>query len=160
RAIVSERNPIRIGVIGVGQIGKYHLNNYSKIPGAQIVAVADINEAEAQRVAGLHNIPDVYSDFRELLKRDDIEAGDVCLHNNLHMPMTVAALEAGKNVYCEKPMAGSYHDAEAMFNRAKALGKKLSIQLASLFYEETKAAKYLVDNGYLGKVYHARSTGH
>lgn len=157
---MSERNPVRIGVIGVGQIGKYHLHNYSKIPDAHIVAICDINETEAQRVAGLHSIPDVYTDFRDLLKRDDIEAVDVCLHNNLHMPMTVAALEAGKNVYCEKPMAGSYRDAETMFNRAQALGKKLSIQLASLFYDETKAAKYLIDNGHLGKVYHARSTGH
>jgi len=157
---VSDRKPVRIGVIGVGQIGKYHLNNYREIPDAQIVAICDINEAEAQRVAGLHNIPDIYLNFRDLLKRDDIDAVDVCLHNNLHMPMTVAALEAGKNVYCEKPMAGSYRDAETMFRRAKELGKKLSIQLASLFYEETKAAKYLIENGYLGKVYHARSTGH
>jgi predicted dehydrogenase len=157
---VSERKPIRIGVIGVGQIGKYHLDNYSKIPDAQIVAVADINETEARRVAGIHKIPDVYTDFRELLKRDDIEAVDVALHNNLHMPVTVTALESGKNVYCEKPMAGSYRDAETMFNRAKQVGKKLSIQLASLFYKETKAAKYLIDEGYLGKLYHARSTGH
>lgn len=157
---MSERKPVRIGVIGVGQIGKHHLDNYSKIPDAQIVAIADINETEARRVAELHKIPDVYTDFRELLKRDDIEAVDVALHNNLHMPVTVAALEAGKNVYCEKPMAGSYRDAETMFNRAKELGRKLSIQLASLFANETKAAKYLIENGHLGKVYHARSTGH
>lgn len=157
---MSERKPVRIGVIGVGQIGKHHLDNYSKIPDAQIVAIADINETEARRVAELHKIPDIYTDFRELLKRDDIEAVDVALHNNLHMPVTVAALEAGKNVYCEKPMAGSYRDAETMFNRAKELGRKLSIQLASLFANETKAAKYLIENGHLGKVYHARSTGH
>jgi predicted dehydrogenase len=157
---VSERKAVRIGVIGVGQIGKYHLDNYSKVPDAQIVAICDINEPEAQRVAGIHNISDIYNDFRDLLKRDDIDAVDVCLHNNLHMPMTVAALEAGKNVYCEKPMAGSYRDAETMFKRAKELDKKLSIQLASLFYKETKAAKYLIDEGHLGKVYHARSTGH
>ena len=59
-------------------------------------------------MAELYKIPNVYTDFRELLKRDDIEAVDVCLHNNLHMPVTVAALEAGKHVYCEKPMAGAY----------------------------------------------------
>ena len=108
---------VRIGVIGVGQIGKSHLRNYSEIDGAEIVAVADINDAEAQRVADLHAIPNVYTDFRDLLQRDDIEAVDVALHNNLHMPVTVAALEAGKHVYCEKPMAGAYIDAETMFNR-------------------------------------------
>ena len=158
--MVEQREPVRIGIIGVGQIGKHHLNNYSKIPDAQIVAVADVNEAEARRVAELHNIPNVYTDFREMLKRDDIQAVDVALHNNMHMPMTVAALEAGKNVYCEKPMAGSYRDAETMLARARETGKKLSIQLSWLFRNETKAAKYLIDAGHLGKVYHARSVGH
>lgn len=156
----KSRKPVRIGVIGVGQIGKHHLNNYSKIPDAQIVAVADVNEAEARRVAELHNIPHVYTNFRELLQRDDIQAVDVALHNNLHMPMTVAALEAGKHVYCEKPMAGSYRDAEKMLTTARDCERKLSIQLALLFSDETKAANYLIDNKHLGKLYHARSTGH
>jgi predicted dehydrogenase len=158
--MAEKREPVRIGIIGVGQIGKHHLNNYSKIPDAQIVAVADVNEAEARRVAELYNIPNVYTDFRELLKRDDIQAVDVALHNNMHMPMTVAALEAGKNVYCEKPMAGAYRDAETMLTRARETGKKLSIQLSRLFQNETKAAKYLIEAGHLGKLYHARSVGH
>ncbi|MBI1282555.1 MAG: gfo/Idh/MocA family oxidoreductase [Anaerolineaceae bacterium] len=152
--------PVRIGIIGVGQIGKHHLERYSKIPNAHIVAISDINEAEARRVAALYNIPDVYTDFRELLKREDIEAVDVCLHNNLHMPMTVAALQAGKHVYCEKPMAGAYVDAEKMLTTAREVNKKLAIQFFSLFSEETKAAKSLIDAGQLGKLYHARSTGH
>ena len=134
---------VRIGVIGVGQIGKHHLDNYRKIDQAQIVAVADVNEMEAERVAAAHGIPDVYTRFADLLRRDDIDAVDVALHNNLHMPVTVASLEAGKHVYCEKPMAGSYRDAETMFNTAQATGKKLSIQLTSLFSDETKAARAL-----------------
>jgi predicted dehydrogenase len=154
------REPARIGVIGVGQIGKHHLSNYSKIPDAQIVAVADVNEAEARRVAEANQIPNVYTNFRELLQRDDIQAVDVAVHNNLHMPVTVAALEAGKDVYCEKPMAGSYRDAETMLARARDCGRKLVIQLAFLYTNETKAARYLIDNHHLGRLYHARSTGH
>jgi predicted dehydrogenase len=151
---------VRIGIIGVGQIGKHHLNIYGqKVEDARIVAIADINEAEAQRVSQVYDIPSVYTDFRELLKRDDIEAVDVCLHNNLHMPVTVAALEAGKHVYCEKPMAGAYRDAEVMYQTAKRLKRKLSIQLRNLFLKETKAAKALIDEGFLGKPYHARSAG-
>ncbi len=153
-------DPVRIGVIGVGQIGKHHLNTYDKIPAAQVVAVADINQAEAQRVAAAHNVPDIYSDFRELLKRDDIQAVDVCLHNNFHAPVTVAALQAGKNVYCEKPLAGSYIDAEWMFNTAQQTGLKLHMQLSTLYSKETRAAKYLIDQGKLGRLYHARSVGH
>jgi predicted dehydrogenase len=150
---------VQIGVIGVGQIGKHHLNNYAKIEGAQVIAIADINEAEANRVSGVYDIPNVYTDFRDLLARDDVEAVDVCLHNNFHMPMTVAALEAGKHVYCEKPMAGAYTDAEKMYRTAQELGRKLSIQLNTLYRKEAKAAKWLIDNDYLGKLYHGRSTG-
>ena len=151
--------PVRLGIIGVGQIGKSHLNQYAKIPGAQMVAAADVDEAELKRVAEQFQIPHTYTDFRKLLKRDDIQAVDVCLHNNLHSPVTVAALEAGKDVYCEKPMAGSYVDAKAMHDAAVRLGRKLSIQLATLFSKETKAAKALIDGGRLGHIYHARSTG-
>jgi predicted dehydrogenase len=157
---MTQTNPVRIGVIGVGQIGKHHLDNYQKVSGAQVVAVADINETEARRVAEVYGIPHVYTDFRALLGRDDIQAVDVALHNNLHAPVTVAALEAGKHVYCEKPMAGAYIDAERMLRAAQATGRKLSIQLSSLFSDETQAAKALIDGGYLGKLYHARSVGH
>jgi predicted dehydrogenase len=155
---VSER--VRIGVIGVGQIGKIHLDNYRSIAGAEIVAVADLNGTEAHRVAEVYGVPDVYTDFRELLARDDVQAVDVCLHNNLHMPVTVAALEAGKEVYCEKPMAGTYADALRMFEAARELGRKLHVQSALVFAPGTQAAKALVDDGALGRLYHARSAGH
>lgn len=154
------QDKVRVGVIGVGQIGKYHLNNYSKIPHAEVVAVADVNDAELQRVKGVYNIAHAYTNFRELLQRDDIEAVDVCLHNNFHMPVTVAALEAGKHVFCEKPMAGAYTDAEKMFNTARQLGRKLHIQCQNIFQKEAKAAKALIDGGQLGKIYHMRSVGH
>ncbi len=151
---------VRIGMIGVGQIGKHHLDRYRNVPNAEIVAAADINEAEARRVGEVYGIPNIYTDFRRLLERDDIDAVDVCLHNNFHMPATVAALAAGKHVYCEKPMAGSYADAERMLQAARECNRKLSIQVLDLYKPFTKAAKALIDGGHLGKVYHARSVGH
>lgn len=151
---------VRIGFIGVGQIGKAHVETYSKLPHADLVAVADLNQAEAQRVADLYGIPHVYSDFRQLLARDDIDAVDVCLHNNFHMPVTVAALQAGKHVYCEKPMAGAYVDAATMLDTARTSGKQLHIQTRNLYLTETKVAKKLIDDGHLGRLYHARSVGH
>jgi predicted dehydrogenase len=130
-------DPVRIGMIGVGQISKKHLGHYAKIEGAEIVAAADIDAAELARVAGERGIPDTYSDFREMLARDDIRAVDVCLHNNLHMPVTVEALRAGKHVYCEKPIAGSYVDGVTMLDTARECAKMLHIQLWSLFTKET-----------------------
>lgn len=151
--------PVRVGVIGVGQIGKHHLDNYKEIPNAEVVAVADINEQEATRVSELYGIPHVYTDFRKLLERDDIQAVDVCLHNNFHAGVTIAALEAGKQVFCEKPMAGAYIDAERMVQASRDTGNWLHIQCRNIFLKETKAAKYLIEEGHLGKVYHLRSTG-
>ena len=109
----GDRN-VRMGIIGVGQIGKLHLERYAKIPHVEMVAACDIDAPELQRVAELHGIPNTCEQFRDLLARDDIEAVDVCLHNNLHAPVTIAALEAGKNVFCEKPIAGTYVDGKAM----------------------------------------------
>jgi predicted dehydrogenase len=157
---MSSSDRVRVGVIGVGQIGKHHLDNYKKVPSAEVVAIADVNQAEAERVGSVYGIPNVYTDFRQLLARDDIQAVDVCVHNNYHMPISVAAMEAGKDVFCEKPMAGAYVDALKMWNTAQQLGRKFSIQFITMYHNETKAAKYLIDEGHLGNIYHARSYGH
>jgi predicted dehydrogenase len=151
---------VRIGIIGVGQIGKIHLHEYTEMEGVELVGAADIDAAELANVAEHFKIEKTHADFRELLARDDIDAVDVCLHNNFHMPFTVAALEAGKHVYCEKPMAGAYSDAVKMFETAEACGRKLSIQLSTLFAKQTKAAKHFINEGHLGKIYHARSSGY
>ncbi|MFC0331029.1 Gfo/Idh/MocA family oxidoreductase [Paenibacillus sepulcri] len=151
--------PVRIGIIGVGLIGKHHIQQYSAIEGVEIAAVCDINEQEARKTAEQYQISSVYSDYRQMLARDDLTAVDVCLHNNLHAEATIAALQAGKHVYCEKPIAGTYRDGLTMVEMAQECGKMLHIQLGTLYRNETKAAKTLIDAGKLGKLYHARSTG-
>ncbi|KPK59385.1 MAG: oxidoreductase [Planctomycetes bacterium SM23_32] len=159
---------VKLGIIGTGQIGKSHIAHYlglsrgrwslPPVPGAEIVAVCDINEAEVRRVAKEHGFPHALTDFRELLAMDEIVAVDVCLHNNLHAPVSIAAMEAGKHVYCEKPLAGSYVDAEAMVRKADQTGRMLSMQLGSLFSNETAAARRLIEDGHLGEPYYAKSS--
>lgn len=163
---------VKLGIIGVGLIGKVHLERYRgkvhfqphpfeslpPIPDARIIAACDINEEELERVAKEYDIPHTFTDFRELLAMDEIVAVDVCLHNNLHAPVTIAALEAGKNVYCEKPLAGSLVDAKRMCLKAQEVGRLLSMQLRTLFSKETAAAKRLIDEGHLGKLYYAKSS--
>ena len=151
---------VRIGVIGVGQIGMLHLKRYAAIDGANVVAVCDSLPANVEAARAEYDIADGYGDLNELLKREDIDAVDVCVHNNKHAPITIAALEAGKDVYCEKPMAGAYRDAEDMLAAADRCGRKLGIQLASLFSMEARVARRLIDEGHLGKAYYARSFGY
>jgi predicted dehydrogenase len=154
-----DKEIINVGIIGVGQVGKRHVERYQKLPGVRVVAVADIEEGEAARVAQATAIPHAFADFHDLLALDDIDAVDVCLHNNLHAPVSVAAMEAGKHVFCEKPMAGSYIDAWHMVETAHRLDRQLGVQLLDLFSMPVKAARRLIDEDYLGEIYYARSVG-
>jgi len=147
---------VKVGIIGVGQIGKQHLEKYRSLP-VEVVALADTDEAEGQRVSQQFGIPRTFTGFRDLLRIEEIEAVDVCVHNNLHAPITIAALEARKHVFCEKPIAGSYADGKAMVDAAARTGRKLSIQLGTLFSKETKAARRLIAEGHLGKLYYAKA---
>jgi predicted dehydrogenase len=155
----SNREEIRVGIIGTGRVGESRMKTYAGIEGARIVACADVNEAGSRRIAEAHGVAHVYGSFRDLLARDDIDAVDICLHNNFHMPVTLAALAAGKHVHCEKPMAGSYRDAEAMLVAAREHGRLLHIELSSMYSDETLAARELIAQGEVGAIYHARSTG-
>lgn len=150
---------IRIGLIGAGMISEKHLAAYRDIPEARVTAVCSRTRESAARCAAAWDIPDIYTDFRALLARDDIDAVDICLHNNLHAPAAIEALRAGKHVYCEKPLAGSYADGLQMLQAARDCGKTLHIQLGFLYRPYARAARRLVDGGALGELYHARTVG-
>ncbi|HET6427235.1 MAG TPA: Gfo/Idh/MocA family oxidoreductase [Phycisphaerae bacterium] len=156
---MAKRKTVRVGVIGCGQIGTRHIQNYRQMGNVEIVAVADISARARRAGAEAAGGALALADFRELLAMDEIEAVDVCLHNNLHAPVSIAAMEAGKHVYCEKPMAGSYADALAMHRTARRRRRKLAIQLYTLFLPETKVARHMIEAGALGRPYFARSVG-
>jgi predicted dehydrogenase len=151
---------VKLGIIGAGQIGKSHLRKYKEIPEARMVAVCDVNEAEARRVAEEFKIPHVFTDFRKLLAMPEIAAVDVCLHNNMHAPVSIAVMEAGKHAYCEKPLAGSYVDAKRMVDAAEKTGRMLHMQLSTLYGMDTRVAKRLIDDGRLGRIYYAKSSAY
>ena len=149
---------LRLGIIGNGQIGTMHVKKWQDVPGVELVALCDIIPERAEKLSAEYDVPKTFKWFRELLAMDEIDAVDVCLHNNKHAPVSIAAMEAGKHVYCEKPMAGAYVDAKAMLDASAKTGQMLSIQLGTLFAKETRAAKRLIDDGHLGKCYYAKSS--
>jgi len=151
---------LKVGIIGTGQIGKHHIAGYKNIPDAEMVAVADLNEAEAKRVAAEYGIPHVFTDYHDLLAMDEIDSVDVCLHNFLHCPVTCDALEAGKHVYCEKPFATSAAEARKMVDTASKVGKRVSMQLGTLFSPEAQCAKELINKGVLGNIYYAKTSNY
>lgn len=151
---------LKAGVIGAGIIGKHHLNGYAHIPEVEIVAVCDVREEEARAVAAQLNIPHVFTDYRELLKLEEIDVVDVCLPNVLHCPVTCDALKAGKHVYCEKPFANSAAEARKMLKTSQDCGRMLAMQLGTLFSKEARAAKRIIDAGLLGRIYYAKTSNY
>lgn len=147
---------VEIGIVGAGNRGRFHADAYSSIDGADVVAVADVDEAAATELAEEYDVPATYGDFRDMLDDADLDAVSVCVHNNLHRPVTERAAAAGCHVFCEKPMAATYEDARAMADAAEAAGVRVGVQNHRLFADETRAARRLVDAGELGEPYYGR----
>ena len=95
-------NKLKVAVVGAGGISRAaHLPGWKNINEAEVVAIADINPAAAKATAGEFCIPEVYTDYREMLKRSDVDVVDICIPNIQHTPVTLAALESGRHVICE-----------------------------------------------------------
>jgi predicted dehydrogenase len=153
---VSDRE-VRIGIIGTGKIGNSHLRRYAGIPDARVVAVADIDREAVEAAAGEYGVPHVYTDYEELLRRDDLEAVDVCLHNMLHRRVSCDAMRAGKHVYCEKPIAATYADGRTMLECSRSTGQMLHIQVGTMFGAASRAAREVIESGRCGDIYHGRA---
>ena len=152
---------LKIGVIGCGSIAQHrHLLEYSWNKAVEIVAVCDINEERALEI-GKEYSAKAYTDYKELLADKDIDAVSVCTPNYLHAPISIDALNAGKHVLCEKPMATSSEEAEQMIEAAEKNGKKLMIGHNQRFVKSHQKARELIQSGEVGKIYSFRSAfGH
>jgi len=149
---------LRIGIIGVGGIAQYaHIPGYKELGDeVELVACADVNVERARQVAATYGIARAYEEYREMLEREELDAVSICTPNKFHAPATIAALEAGCHVLCEKPPALSVAEARAMVEAAARAGKVLTFGLHYRFTTEVQAAKRAIDGGEIGHVYAAR----
>ena len=101
---------VRVGIVGSQFAAHLHLNNYARLRGSkmEILGIASRTEKNAQMTAKAFDIPSVYTDYRKLLERTDIDVIDLCIPTNLHEEMIIASAEAGKHVICEKPLTGYF----------------------------------------------------
>lgn len=152
---------LKVGVIGCGSIARHrHLPEYAANAQVEIVAVSDPHTDRAAELADKYGAT-AYTDNTQLLAHPDLAAVSICTPNNVHAPLTVAALNAGKHVLCEKPMATSREEALAMITAAKQNGKKLMIAHNQRFVPSHKKARELIASGAVGKVYSFRTAfGH
>ena len=119
---MMSKERVRVGIIGVGSISHAHIQAYKQLPNVELVAACDINAQRAEKVAKQYGIPHVYADYNEMFKEVELDGVSVCTWNNGHAPATIAALKAGVNVLCEKPLALNAQEAQAMVDVAEATG--------------------------------------
>ncbi len=160
RASRTRVETVGVGIIGAGGIARgAHIPGYKKLPHVNIVAVSDAVEAAREGVARDFDIPNTYADFREMLKRDDIHAVSVTTPNFLHAEATIAALEAGKHVLCEKPLAMNAQEGEAMCEAARRTGNKLMCGFNNRFNPRIQMMKRFAESGAFGDMYYTRAQG-
>lgn len=150
---------LKVGIVGCGSIanGK-HLPAMKRHGGFEIVAFCDLIRERAEKTKEEYGTEDarIYTDFQELVK-EELDAVYVLTPNNAHAPAAIAALKAGKNVMCEKPMAKTYAEAKAMVEAAKESGKLLTIGYQNRYRKDSTFLKRFCQNGEMGEIYFAKA---
>lgn len=150
---------LKIAVIGVGSISQYHISAYISNPNVELYALCDINEKTLKAKGEKYGITRLYTDKEKMFKEcPEIDAVSVCTWNSAHKECTVAALNAGKHVLCEKPMALNAKEAAEMIEASKKNGKKLMIGFVRRFGNDAAVTRDFLDAGSAGDLYYAKAT--
>lgn len=149
---------IKVGIIGAGGIAAVHMEGYlANSDLIQVVAVADTVIESARRLADPLGA-EVYTDYREMLESEHIDAVDICLPHHLHVDAIVAAAEAGKHILCEKPICVNREEAQRVLDVIERSGVVLMCAHNQLFSPPVVKARELLDSGLLGAIYRVRTT--
>ncbi len=152
---------LRVAIVGCGGIaGGKHMPSLKKIKEVEMVAFCDIIEEKAIAAAKTYGIPGakVTTDYMEIANDPDIDVVHVCTPNRSHSFISIACLEGGKHVMCEKPMAKTADEAKKMLETAKRTGKKLTIGYQNRQAGDTLRLKQDADEGRFGEIYYAKAT--
>lgn len=149
---------LKVGVIGVGTIGKAHLQGYTNLSNAKVAAISDINKKALNSAAKKFKIKKIFTDYHDLLALEEVEAVNICTPPFNHAQITCDAASEGKHVLCEKPMAMNAREAERMVKACNESEVKLGICSARRRFDPAvEMARQYITEGKLGKVYHTRS---
>jgi len=142
---------IRFGLIGCGRVAPRHALSLSQLHETELVAVADVKASRAEYFADKYHA-DAHFDYHSLLDRPDIDAVTICVPSGLHAQVALDALDAGKHVLVEKPIALSLEDANRMIAAADARGLKLGVVLQNRYNSPMQQVRKLIDEGGLGEL--------
>jgi predicted dehydrogenase len=153
---VAEKEQLRVGVIGCGA-GVFHLEGYQEEPRAKVVAIAGLDTDRCEMLSKKFDVPRVYRDYQDLLADDDIDAVSVAVPNILHMPVALAAFEAGKHVLIEKPLARNAEEGVRMVEAAKQHNKLLGISFQRRTRHDVRLLRDAVERGEFGRIYYSKA---
>jgi predicted dehydrogenase len=148
---------LKVAVVGVGGIARLHMPGWEASEHAEVVSGADIDPVILADWGVKHNVKKLTTDISEILRDSDIDIVDLCVPNMHHAPLTIAALDAGKHVLCEKPLAPTPQEIRQMIEARDRSGKLLMTAQHFRFTGVSQAMKAEIANGALGDIYHARS---
>lgn len=144
---------IKVGVIGTGYIGPAHIEALRRLGNIEVVALAEYSDDAAKSKAEVLGIDQYYGDYRGLLRNKEIQSVHICSPNYLHYEMAKAALEAGKHVVCEKPLAVSVAEAEELVELAEKSGLVNAVNFNIRYYPLTRQIRLVVDKGNVGEIF-------
>lgn len=150
---------LRYALVGCGSFGNVHLSTLTKIPGTKIVALCDVHPESCELLKERYGLTDAvcYTDYRELLEKEDVDVVDVVTSDKAHCPVTVAALQKGCHVICEKPMSLFTEECAQMVYAAREAGKLLMVGQVCRCAPGFVKAKELVQSGAIGDLYYVES---
>ena len=147
------KDVVRIAVVGTGAIAQLtHIPVLSKLRGAQLVALCDNDAAKARALADRFGVPDIYTDFEELLELDELDAVVITTPNHLHEPHVLSALRAKLHVLCERPLSLTARGVERCLNAAAKVDRRLVVGTNLRFRADVQALDQFVRNGELGQI--------
>lgn len=149
----TEEGLVRVGVVGTGFGSRTHIPVFQATPGMSVSAVASAHKRRAEKVAQKYNIPNAFDDYRELVELPEIDLVSVVTPPDLHCRVTMAALEAGKHILCEKPMAMDANESRIMLDKAREKGIIHLMNFEFRTEPVRQKMKQLIDEGYLGQLY-------
>lgn len=148
----------KIGVVGVGWVSQvFHLPILTKFPDVEVVAVCDKDRSRAAMIAERFGIQRAYTDYQQMLAAEDIQAVDICTPTDLHKEIAIASLDAGKDVFIEKPIARTYEEAVAVDEAARRSKRKVMVGMNSRFRPDTMVLRSFLEKGELGKIFYVKT---
>ncbi|MBC8108522.1 MAG: Gfo/Idh/MocA family oxidoreductase [Anaerolineae bacterium] len=155
---MADVKPFKVGFIGAGGIALTHMYHLKKVEGVEFVAASDISTKALDKAKADYGLTNAYSDFKEMLKKHpEMDAVSVCTPNGLHAENSIAALEAGKHVMVEKPMAMNARQAQAMVDASKKAKKNLIVGFQHRFEPKSKVIRDQIASGAFGKILYVRA---